>query len=244
MSTDFPTENPLPAPNNALQGSWDVFVSKLSFSGSTLRLAYSTFLGGHENSYHPDDYGSEVGNAIAVDSSGDAYVTGATSSSDFPIVNPLPAPNNTLQGGFGGFVSKLTFSGSTLKLAYSTYLDLNSMGIAADSAGTAYVSGYGCMRKLIFTGSALRSDFSFCLGSALLRAIAVDSSGNAYVTGNTSSPDFPTVHPLPTPNNSLQGGQDAFVAKYDTAGTQLWIQLFGSQFGDFAQGVNRLRTAE
>jgi hypothetical protein len=215
LSTDFPTENPLPAPNNALQGSWDVFVSKLRFSGSTLSLAYSTFLGGHENSYR-SHYGSEVGYAIAVDSSGDAYVTGATSSSDFPIVNPLPPPNNTLQGGFGAFVSKLTFSGSTLKLAYSTYLDLNSTGIAADSAGTAYVSGYGCMRKLIFTGSALRSDFSFCLGSALLRAIAVDSSGNAYVTGNTISPEFPTVHPLPPPNNALQGGQDAFVAKIST----------------------------
>jgi Beta-propeller repeat len=168
-SPDFPTVHPLPAPNNALQGGRDAFVSKLSFNNttSTLSLAYSTYLGGS---------GGDYGFGIAVDASGNAYVTGITISPDFPTVHPLPAPNNALQGGVDAFVSKLSFdsASSTLSLAYSTYL------------GSGGEDGFG---------------------------IAVDASGNAYVTGETSSSDFPTVHPLPAPNNALQGGGDAFVAK-------------------------------
>jgi Beta-propeller repeat/3'-5' exonuclease len=129
-------------------------------------LSYSTYLGGSD---------LDFGVGIAVDTSGNAYVTGNTSSPDFPIVHPLPAPNNALQGNNDAFVSKLSFDSatSTLSLAYSTYLG----GSSGDAAGVG---------------------------------ITVDTSGNAYVTGNTSSPDFPTVHPLPAPDNALR---DAFVAK-------------------------------
>jgi Beta-propeller repeat len=101
-------------------------------------------------------------------------VTGSTTSPDFPIVDPLPAPNNALQGFQDAFVSKLSFDSatSTLSLAYSTYL-----------GGSVDATGVG---------------------------IAVDTSGNVYVTGETSSPDFPTVHPLPASHLALT---DAFVAK-------------------------------
>jgi hypothetical protein len=169
-SPDFPTVHPLPAPNNALQGPEDAFVSKLSFdrATSTLSLAYSTFLGGSN---------SEFGTGIAVDASGNAYVIGNTFSPNFPIVHPLPAPNNALQGPEDAFVSKLSFNTTTgtLSLAYSIYF-----------GGSGGDEGFG---------------------------IAVDASGNAYVTGDTFSPNFPIVHPLPAPNNTLQGNGDAFVAK-------------------------------
>src|SRR5439155_12006950 len=101
---------PLPPPNNGVQGR-DGFVGKLSFSGSTLSLAYSTYLGGS---------GLEgEGNAITVDSSGNAYVTGTTGSSDFPI--SAGAFQRTLRGGGDAFVSKLTFNDAVLRLQYSTY---------------------------------------------------------------------------------------------------------------------------
>jgi hypothetical protein len=140
-------------------------------------LSYSTYLGGSI---------SESGSSIAVDTSGNAYVTGGTFSPDFPTVHQLPAPNIGIQS-IQAFVSKLSFdtATSTLSLAYSTYL--------AGSGG--FDSG---------------------------RGIAVDSSGNAYVTGSTDSPDFPIVHPLPAPNNALQG-TDAFVSKlsFDSATSTL-----------------------
>jgi beta-propeller repeat-containing protein len=162
FSPDFPLVNPLP---NVPQGG--AFVSKLSFDPetSTLSLAYSTLLGG--------SFGAS-GSGIAVDSEGNAYVTGSASSAGFPLVDSLPTMP---LGGLDVFVSKLSFDpeASTLSLAYSTLL-----------------------------GGASRD-----VGSA----IAVDSGGNAYVTGSTLSPDFPTVNPLPAPNNVLQNGEDAFVAK-------------------------------
>src|SRR5439155_15671299 len=108
-SSDFATVNPLPAPNNALQVG-DAFVSKLNAAGNA--LLYSTYLGGAR---------SDGGAAIAVDAASDAYIVGGTSSTDFPIVNPLPAPNNALQGDNDTFVSKLHFADSTLSLVYSTY---------------------------------------------------------------------------------------------------------------------------
>ncbi len=157
----------------ALGGAADVFVAKLSADGS--QLLYSTYLGGS---------GGERGQGIAVDASGNAYVTGYTHSTNFPTVNPL-------QGAFAGgnadaFVLKLNPSGSAL--IYSTYL------------------GGGNDRPDIGT------------------AIAVDSAGNAYVTGFTNSVDFPTVKPL----QPFRGPTDVFVAKLNPGGSVL---LYSTHLG-------------
>ena len=106
-------------------------------------LAYSTYLGGSSES------GAEAGYRIAVDASGNAYVTGRTSSSDFPTT---PGAFQTTYGGAGecggpcqdAFVSKLNVAGSAL--VYSTYLGGNGddygSGIAVDASGNAYVAGF------------------------------------------------------------------------------------------------------
>jgi hypothetical protein len=140
----------------------NTFVAKLNATGSA--LVYSTYLGG--NAY---DWGS----GIAVDSSGNAYVSESTMSSDFPTAQPVQA---SLVGGQDAFVAKLHWdtSTSTLSLVYSTYL-----------GGNDWDEGHG---------------------------IALDSSGNAYVTGLTYSTNFPTAHPVQA---DLGGSyaQNAFVAK-------------------------------
>src|SRR5208337_2585432 len=97
--------NPLQALNKTV-GYYTAFVTKLNAAGSA--LVYSTYLGGGRGDY---------GNSIAVDSSGNAYVTGSTSSTDFPAVNPLQA---TTRGPYNTFVAKLNAAGSAL--VYSTYL--------------------------------------------------------------------------------------------------------------------------
>src|SRR5439155_9294175 len=150
-------------------GVEDAFVAKLNPAGSA--LAYSTYLGGSGG----DSAGGSsniVSGDIAVDSAGNAYVTGITSSTDFPTVSPFQA---TLGGGTDAFVAKLNSGGSAL--VYSTYLGGNSND-----------QGSG---------------------------IAVDSSGNAYVTGSTSSANFPTTAASFQP--ALRGGSDAFIIKIRSA---------------------------
>ena len=103
-------------------------MTKLSPSGNS--LLYSTYLGGNSD---------DVGDGIALDGSGSAYVTGFTYSTDFPTQNPF----QTDQPDLDAFVTKLSPSGNSL--VYSTYLGGNSddvgNGIALDGSGSAYVTG-------------------------------------------------------------------------------------------------------
>ena len=168
----------------------DAFVAKLNFAGSA--LVYSTFLGGS---------GNDLATGIAVDATGNAFVTGYTTSTDFPSAgSPFQGTNHggTSGGGSAGdaFVAKVNPAGSAL--IYSTYL-----GGSGDDAG---------------------------------EAIAIDGSGNAYVTGYTRSSNFPTA------GNPLQGkfagggsfGDDAFVAKVNSAGSALIYSTYLGGSGDEA----------
>jgi len=182
------------------------FVTKLN--PAVPSYTFSTYLGGGN---------CDVANGVAMDSSGNIYVTGRTGSTDFPIANAFQPIFGGSQFGnaFDAFVSKLTPGGS---LIYSTYLGGangadNGFGIAADSSGNAYVTGntgstnfptanpiQACtgfdvfVTKLTSDGSALT--YSTCLGGGGADtglSIAVDSANNAYITGATDSTNFPIV---------------------------------------------------
>jgi hypothetical protein len=228
-------------------------VSKLNPAGSA--LVYSTYLGGSAGA---------TGLGIAVDSSGNAYVTGHTDSTDFPLMNPLQP---TYGGGaYDAFVTMLNPAGAAL--VYSTYLggsgDDDGYGIAVDSLGNAYVTGqtsspnfpttpgafkttcnpvYNCAQysdafvtKFNPAGSALV--YSTYLGGSSAEigfGITVDSSGNAYVTGSTTSIDFPTMNPL-QPSNG--GGWDAFVTKLNPTGSALLYSTYlGGSGYDYGLGI-------
>jgi len=241
-SSDFPTQNPF---QDSYGGSTDVFATKLSGSGNTLN--YSTYLGGSNSDY---------GYGIAVDSSGNAYITGSTISSDFPTQNPF-------QGTSGGttdvFATKLSSSGNTL--IYSTYLGGSSSdsgtGIAVDSSNNAYIIGntdsYNFptqnpfqdglaevddvfVTKLSSTGNTL--SYSTYLGGGFSdygTGIAVDSNGNAYVTGYTYSSYFPTQNPY---QGSKGGSTDAFVTKLSSSGSTLSYSTYlGGGSWDYGRGI-------
>jgi Beta-propeller repeat/Abnormal spindle-like microcephaly-assoc'd, ASPM-SPD-2-Hydin len=199
-------------------------------------IQYSTFLGGTT---------SDSANGIFMDTNGNAYVTGMTSSTDFP------ATNGVLQTSLHGthtnvFISKLTPNGSTL--LYSTYLGGTGAtgdigyGIAVDSQGNAYVSGStsssdfptvnafqsalkspatnAFVAKLNPTATALL--YSTFLGGTgvngdLAFGIAIDSAGSAYVTGSTASGDFPLQGAI----QSALSTTAAFVTKFSTDGSAL-----------------------
>ena len=228
-SANFPTTTG--AFHTTAGGGNDVFVTKLSADGST--LVYSTYLGGS---------GGDVGDGIAIDSAGDAYVAGTTASIDFPTTPG--AFQTALAGTANGFVTKLSPNGSAL--VYSTYLGGNNtdqvFGIAVDSAGNAYLTGStksvtfptttgafqttiggnfdAFVTKLSADGSALI--YSTFLGGIAEDdgfAIAVDSTGNAFLAGDTISANFPVA---PGAFQTALGGNfDAFVTKLNADGSAL-----------------------
>lgn len=221
-STDFPTLTPY---QSSLAGTQNAFVAALTpaASGNGYVLAYSTFLGGN---------GTDTLTGVASDAAGNAYVAGQTTSSNFPTLN---AYQTHLGGASSSFVSKLSSSGD---LKYSTYLggsaSPQSLSVAVDENGLAYIAGSTSSTQLptlrpiqgSLAGetdgflSVLNADggslaFSTYLGGSGFDAangIALDPVGNIYLTGQTTSSDFPTLNPM-HPSNA--GSNDAFVAKLD-----------------------------
>lgn len=245
QSTDFPT---LGAYQGSFQGGSDVIVTKLNPTGTA--LVYSTYLGGS---------GADRPGAIAIDSTGNAYVVGTTQSADFPTTGG--ALQTILGGGLLGdaFVTKLSATGSSA--VYSTYLggsdNDRGNGIAVDAAGNAYVVGNtesanfptvsplqssrsgpgdGFITKLQPAGNA--ADYSTYLGgsdSDGANAIVLDSAGNAYVTGQTCSANFPLVDAF----QATRGGScDAYISKLNATGSTLLESTYlGGNAIDFGIGI-------
>ncbi len=229
-------------------GNTNAYVTKLNATGSA--LVYSTYLGGN---------GADVGYGIAVDGAGNALVAGQTYSTNFPTTagafkSSAPSP----AGSGDAFVTKLNATGSAL--VYSTYLGGNSYdganAIALDASGNAYITGYTASTNFPTTTGAFRTTLAGfqsavvtklnATGSALLYStylggsntdfglgIAVDSFGNAYVTGDNESTNFPTT--TGAFETSFNGGGDAFLTKFNAAGSAL---LYSTYLGPVDEGTN------
>lgn len=197
-SSDFPVADTLFSAKSG-PGTFDAFVAKISADGS--QLLYSTYLGGTDN---------DAGLAVTADSAGNAMVTGATFSADFPVANPL-STNNHLGDQLpesDAFVTKLSADGT--QLLYSTYLggkNGNDVGcaIAVDSSDNALVTG-------------------------------IANSGD-FPTVNARYPNYlgPTTQDMP---GRVTITHDAFVSKISSAGTQLLFSTYlGGAGSDFARGI-------
>jgi hypothetical protein len=239
-SPDFPVTNSIPGgvpglPNSTnISGTFsksfgsypvDAFVTELGPSGSN--LVYSTYLGGS---------GMDSGMGIAVDSAGNAYVTGVTYSTNFPVINAIPYPGRT----------NLFFD--HLACTNSIYFNANAFITKIGPGGT----------NLVYSSYFGGTNFDEGKG------IAVDNYGNVYVTGFTASTNFPTLNAVVQQmvwtnvvgtnqisiTNSLNGyllnGSttnktprfDAFVAKFDSTGTNLLYSTFlGGTNNDVANGI-------
>jgi len=247
-SPDFPTTSG--AFSETIHGSsFDGFVALLNGLGSS--LVYSTFVGGTS---------SDKCYAIDVDSSGQAYITGYTFSSDFPTTSGVI--DDSSNGGEDAFVTVFNAAGSDL--VYSTYLggscDDTGFGIVVDSSGRAYISGTTCSSNLATTVNAFQttpsgSDDAFVAavnntGTALIyqsylggedrdeaKAIALDSQGHACIAGYTLSADYPSTSGAydPTYNG---GSYDAFVTVMSSDGQTLdYSSFIGGSGQDFAYAL-------
>lgn len=238
-SSDFPLHK---AFQSTIGGGLDVFVTKLKPLGNA--LDYSTYVGGSSD---------DVAIDIDINILGNAYITGTTTSTNFPLYTGLlgkaPSQNDA-------FVTKLNLFGNGL--VYSTYLGGtgNDYGIslAVDNLGFAYVVGTtastnfplnnplqnwaGGQNDVFVTKVDLQGNgliYSTYLGgndSDLGRDIAVDNFGNAYITGGTSSSNFPVKNAL---QNTYGGNGDGFVTKLSFKGNKL---VYSTYLGgsDYDQG--------
>lgn len=249
-SADFPTVR---AFDKKLDFA-DVFVTKLDPSGSS--LVYSTFLGGSSS------FGGEQGFGIAVDAAGDAFVTGFTHSTDFPTTRG--AADSSLDGDRDAFLAKLGPTGS--KLLYSTYLGGSDtdvgFGVAADAAGGAYVTGATLSGDFPTTAGAFDTSldggfdafvtklspdesiaYSTYLGGGSSDsgvAIAVGGAGEAFVTGVTSSTDFPlTANAVDTKLTAFFCCfEDAFVTGLNSTGSALVYSTYlGGRDDEIGHGI-------
>ncbi len=236
-SGDFPTVNPY---QGGIATDFDAFVTKFTTGGSN--LVYSTYLGG-------DGVDQLLG--IAVDSTGAAYLTGLTTSTDFPLQNEY---QNSLAGGQDIFLAKLDASGGGLD--YSTYFggsgdEQPGIGIVIDGSGTATITGqtnsgdfpvsgfqstYGggtndaILVQLFSDGTYGYSSYLGGSGNDIGYDIGIDSIGDTYVTGHTDSGDFPTVNAY---QGSFAGGtNDAFLTRVYNDGSTIDFSTYYGGSGD------------
>ena len=242
-STDFPVQNPI---QSAIHGSGNGFVTKLNPSGTT--LLYSTYLGGGTG---------DVASAVAV-AAGAAYVTGATQNPSFPTTpgafQTKCGTDGTCNGGlYDAFVTVVNAAGTTY--TYSTFLGGSGIdqgaGISVDAAGAVFVTGLtqstdfplqsawqktlggtqnAFVSQLNPAGNALTYS-TFLGGSAgdAANSIALDQNENAYVTGQTESPNFPLVNPTQA---KMGGGNDAFVSELNSAGSVVFSTYLGGSLNE------------
>ena len=203
---DFPTQDPIQGTNNHSE-NFSAIISKFSPDGQS--LVYSTYLGGSGS-------GSDFGNAIVLDSTGAAYITGMTDSMDFPTVNPLQ-PSFGGAGGFGYnvFISKISPDGSGL--VYSTYLGGSGIdvpyGIQLDSSNNGFVYGSTSSTNFptvnptqaaygggssdgfwsVISPDGSRSLFSTYVGGNgmdYVLSLTVNDQEDVYISGPTTSSNF------------------------------------------------------
>jgi hypothetical protein len=232
-------------------GSSDAFVAKVNPEGTA--LLYAGYIGGS---------GADLGFGIDIDASGNAYVVGNSDSpgANFPV---LVGPDLTSNGGQDGFIAKVSASGASL--LYAGFIGGNQIdranAVAVDSAGFAYVTGPTAstaanfpvlvgpdlihnglddayVAKISANGSALiYAGYIGGSGNDRGNGIAVDSFGNAYVTGVAASTEatFPVVE---GPDLTHNGGDDAFITKVSADGaTLIYSGYIGGNSTDSGNGV-------
>ena len=220
------------SPIRAFSGVQDAFVAKLNSSGV---LQWNTFLGGLK---------SDAGRGVAEYKHGNVYVTGISDGTWGTPVNPFVG-----SGGFSdAFIARLDTSGA---LQWNTFLgsanDDFGFSIALDTAANIYLTGAGAatwgtpvrpftgnsdvfVAKLNYSGGLLWNTFLGGASDDYGWALAIDSIGNIYLTGESSTT-------WGTPIRAYTGGLDSFVAKLNNSGALLWNTFLGSSDADSGAAI-------
>jgi uncharacterized protein (TIGR03437 family) len=241
-STDFPTSEAMQAEfgNAGDLVGLDAFILKLDSDGSA--LVYSTYLGGS---------GIEHVGGVAVDAQDNAYLAGATSSPDVPVVNAIqPVREGVKPFTLDALIAKLSAAGEPVYITYFGGVeDDSAYSIAPDASGKAWVVGttaspdlpaVNAYQNVLRGGADVMVIQLDATGQSLLYSsylggtsddigydAAVGSDGKLHVTGTTGSSEFPIVGGAqPATGNEAGLGTDAFVTKFSLDGTTLEYSTF------------------
>lgn len=240
-SPNFPMKTPV---SSTLHGDVDAFVFKMSTTGAG--LIFSTYLGGG---------GNDEAHGIAIDAAHNVYVTGDTTSTDFPAAGALQGVN---AGNTDAFVAKLAPAGNAL--VYATYLGGgdgdSAQAIASDASGNVTVVGNtsstnfptasafqstlqgesdAFVTRLSPTGTLIYSTYFGGSDIDSARAVTVDGSGNSFVTGSTQSANFPTTAGAAQP--AAKGGVDAYLSIVTPSGGVSMSTFLGGSANDRGHAV-------
>jgi gliding motility-associated-like protein len=252
-STDFPVQNAGTFFQGTNSGALDAFILKFDNTGNRL---WATFYGGND---------IDIGTSITIDNSGNVFVTGYTASTNFPLQNAGTFFQGTFGGGvypYDAFILKFNNAGNRL---WATYYggsgDDRGYSIATDNNGNVFVTGNTSSPNFpvqnagtFFQGTkagGLYDAFILKFDNAGNRfwatyyggseedecySIATDNSGNVFVIGLTNSLDFPVQNAGTFFQGTYAGDVDAFILKFNNAGTRLWATYYGGSMSEYILG--------
>jgi len=263
-STDFPTTTGSFQPKSSGFATTQPFITKIKPDGSA--LVYSTFVTGTDNNFSLD-----FASGLGVDASGSAWITGATNATDFPLVNPIQTSIGGARGQGCAFLSKLTPDGSGL--LFSTYFcgrdvgdNTQALSLALDPSGNPTIAGFtnsvhlpllnplqatlngtqnAFVAKFTSAGALVFSTYVGGNGTDHAEGVAVDANGNAYITGFTTSTNFPTMNPFqaalaPGVTTGTTAFQNAFVSEIKSDGSAFLYSTYlgGNNSNAIGGGTN------
>lgn len=236
--SDFPTVSP---GQNFGGGDADGFVMKINPSGTA--VVFATFLGGS---------GADVVRGIAVDTLGSAYIVGETLSTNMPVFAPLRTVN---KGSSDGFLVKLTPAGN--QVVYGTFIGGTlvdrATAVAVDGSRNAYVTGWttstdlnevtrtdtskdAFLVRVNAAGTAITTVYRGGTGADQGWAVAVDTSGNVYIAGDTTSTNLAGAA-FQSSKRGTADTTDGFIAKFDVNLTPVYWAYLGGDSDDSIRGI-------
>jgi gliding motility-associated-like protein len=251
-SADFPIQNAGTYYDSVFDATTDIFILKFSNTGERL---WGTFYGGGDL---VNSDGIDEGESIAIDQTGNIFITGHTHTSNFPVQNAGTYFDNKVGGDSDAFILKFDNSGNRLWATYyGGYGSEESSSITCDKSGNIFVTGYTnspdfpvqnantyfnkslsglydiFILKFDNKGNRLWATLYGGNGYDYSGSVTIDKNENLYVSGTTESGNFPVQNAGTYFDDKLAGKTDAFILKFDNSGNRIWGTYYGGNGNEY-----------